>query len=224
MHLTLIPPTLMNKMMAPLSPIPHIHWEIANLSPTPPTPQKTRKIKKIKLMIKLQYIPPVKPTHPDMIPPMIPPKIMAPQTPIYNIQWEIANSPPTPPKAWKTRKRRKTKLMIKLQSTTPLLPTHPSLILPMLPPNILAPLTPITHSNWEIANLPPTLPPPQKTRKRRKKLMIKTHLTPPPLPLMHPLLIPPMLPPKTLTPHNPISHIHWEIAINIAKSSPTPKK
>ena len=53
--------------------------------------------------------------------------------------------------------------------------------------------------------------------------MIKTHLTPP-VPPTHPTLIPPMLLPKMMVPHTPISHIHWEIVINIAKSPPTPKK
>ena len=32
-----------------------------------------------------------------------------------------------------------------------------------------------------------------------------------------------MLPPKILSPKTPISHIHWEIAINVAKIPPTPK-
>ena len=41
---------------------------------------------------------------------------------------------------------------------------------------------------------------------------------------MKPVLIPPMLPPNILAPQTPISHIYWEVAINIAKLPPTPKK
>ena len=41
MHLELIPPILTPKILSPLTPIPHIHWEIANLPPTPPLPWKT---------------------------------------------------------------------------------------------------------------------------------------------------------------------------------------
>ena len=70
--------------------------------------------------------------------------------------------------------------MIKLQLKQPLNSTYPKMIPPMLAPKILDPLTPAPHIHWEISNLPPTPPPPWKTRKRTKiELMIKTHLTPP---------------------------------------------
>ena len=52
--------------------------------------------------------------------------------------------------------------------------------------------------------------------------MTKTTLTPP-LPPTYPTLIPPMPPPNIMAPQTPISHIHLEIAINVAKLPPTPK-
>ena len=52
------------------------------------------------------------------------------------------------------QKIKKGKAMINLQSTPTLAPKHLCLIPPMLPPNMLAPLTPIPHIHWEIAICP----------------------------------------------------------------------
>ena len=64
-----------------------------------------------------------------------------------NSPYSLRNHKFTPysTKTTKNRKRRKGKLMIKLQLIPPLTPTHPALILPMLPPNIMDPPTTIYH-------------------------------------------------------------------------------
>ena len=58
-------------------------------------------------LIRKQSTPPMPPTHPTLIPPTLPPKMLSPLTLIPHIHWEIANSPPTPPTPWKTRKEGK---------------------------------------------------------------------------------------------------------------------
>ena len=126
--------------------------------------------------------------------------MLAPLNPISNIHWVIVNSPPTPPTPWKTRKRRK-KNDDTVTIDTPLPPTHPTLLPPMLSPKILAPPTPMSHLHWEIPDFPPTPRTPWKTRKIWEiKLMIKIQFKPP-LPPMHPEMIPPMILPK--------KRLHW---------------
>ena len=70
-------------------------------------------------MIRTQLTTPLPPTHRTLIPPTIQPKIMYPLTPTPDIHWENANSPPTLSTQWKSIKRRKIKLLVMLQSTTP---------------------------------------------------------------------------------------------------------
>ena len=76
-------------------------------------------------MINLQLTPPLPPMPPDLMVPMLLPKLVAPPTPISHIHWEIENLLPTPLTPWKTRKRRKLKFIIKLQSTPNPVPKAP---------------------------------------------------------------------------------------------------
>ena len=83
----------------------------------------------------------------------------------------------------------------------------------------------VSNSKYSLRNykFPPTSPPRQKTEKKEDVIDDKDNYDTPPLTPTHPTLIPPMPPPKVMAPQTPISHIHWEIAINIAKLPPTPK-
>ena len=108
----------------------------------------------------------------------------------------------------KNQKKKENKIYDKVTIDPPLPPTHPMLI----PPNASAQYyvsndsyLPYLLINRKFA---PYSTNARKTRKIRKiKLMIKLKSTPR-LPLMYPELIPPILPPKMLSPLTPIPHIH----------------
>ena len=173
MHLKMIPQMLHPKIIAPLNPVYHIHWEISNLpttAPTPPTPWKIGKRRNIKLMKKLQSAPP---------PPNAP---YAPESDTSNdsaqnsvstdsyLTYSLRNIkfPSYFLNTTKTGKRRKIKLIIKLQST----PTLPPTLLVLIPTKILTKmlylLTLILHIHQYIVNLSPTQPPPWKSEQEWK--------------------------------------------------------
>ena len=64
MHLSLITPMLLPKMLDSLTTIPHIHWEIANPPPTP-SPWKTIKKKENTMAINTNFTPPPDPLSPN---------------------------------------------------------------------------------------------------------------------------------------------------------------
>ena len=63
-----------------------------------------------------------------------------------------------------------------------------------------------------------------KKQKRKENKIDDKDTFDTPLPPTHPETIPPIILPNTIAPQNPISHIYWEIAINIEKLLLTPKK
>ena len=141
---------------------------------------------------------------------------------IYHIHLEIANSPPTTPTQWKTRKRRK---KIDDRVTTDTTPA------PYLPdsdtPNTSAQYNGSTDSNSPHSLINQKFAPNSTTtlknwKNKEIKLTINTHFSPP-LPLMHPTMITSIPLNKMMAPRNPISPICWEIAINVMHSPPTLK-
>ena len=81
------PTMLMTKILTPMTPISHIHREIANSPPTLPSQWKPRKRRKIKLMIKTHLTPPLPLMQLSLIPPILSPNIMSAQTYISHIHW-----------------------------------------------------------------------------------------------------------------------------------------
>ena len=166
-HPELITSMLPPKILAPLTPIHHIHWEIANPPLLHQQHEKNKK-KETKIDDKVTINTPYDPGTTGDDTPNNPYQDSGSTDSYLLYSLKKFKFAPYSTTTMKNQKNKERKFMIKLESTPPLLPTHPVLIPPTIPPKMLPPMTPIPHSQWEIKDSPPTPSPPQKTRKERK--------------------------------------------------------